>query len=209
MIWDLPFCNATFTSCHFRILARWRLSWTHSLSICLGFWACWVQVWCRIADVNFQGKIGIFKECSFWQQMQHVILRKKTVFPSNSNQVSQLLYISIAEIQRFRDRFFFHPRYCSFDRFDEEPSSGVARAERWSYRTVEPWNVAEFPKGGQQLVAWRYRTSDDHLVVLALLMIERFVHTDFASLTQFKTTRESSMFNYTPRNTNIAPPPNF
>ena len=32
---------------------------------------------------------------------------KKTVFPSNSNQVSQLLYISIAEIQRFRDRFFF------------------------------------------------------------------------------------------------------
>jgi len=66
-----------------------------------------VQVWCRIADVNFQGKIGIFKECSFWQQMQHVILRKKTVFPSNSNQVSQLLYISIAEIQRFRDRFFF------------------------------------------------------------------------------------------------------
>lgn len=105
--------------------------------------------------------------------------------------------------------FFFHPRYCSFDRFDEEPSSGVARAERWSYRTVEPWNVAEFPKGGQQLVAWRYRTSDDHLVVLALLMIERFVHTDFASLTQFKTTRESSMFNYTPRNTNIAPPPNF
>ena len=55
---------------------------------------------------------------------------KKTVFPSNSNQVSQLLYISIAEIQRFRDRFFFHPRYCSFDRFDEEPSSGVARAER-------------------------------------------------------------------------------
>lgn len=81
MIWDLPFCNATFTSCHFRILARWRLSWTHSLSICLGFWACWVQVWCRIADVNFQGKIGIFRNVHFGNKCSMLSFEKKRFSP--------------------------------------------------------------------------------------------------------------------------------